>query len=29
MKVVVIKSPKALRGLLRILFRISKQEEAT
>jgi len=28
MKVVVIKSPRILRGLLRVLFRISKPEEA-
>ncbi|NLO46497.1 MAG: stage V sporulation protein SpoVM [Clostridiales bacterium] len=26
MKIVVVRSPKALRGLLRILFRIKKEE---
>ncbi|MDR2753357.1 MAG: stage V sporulation protein SpoVM [Oscillospiraceae bacterium] len=26
MKVVVVRSPKALRGILRILFRIKKEE---
>jgi hypothetical protein len=29
MKVVVFKSPRALRGLLRILFRIQKTQETT
>ncbi len=28
MKVVVLRSPKALRGLLRILFKIKKDEDA-
>jgi hypothetical protein len=29
MKVVVLRSPKALRGLLRVLFRIQKSEPTT
>jgi len=28
MKVVVVRSPKVLRGILRVLFRIKKDEEA-
>jgi len=27
MKVVVVRSPKALRGVLRVLFKIKKEEE--
>jgi len=27
MKVVVVRSPKALRGILRLLFRIKKEED--
>ena len=29
MKVVVVRSPKALRGILRLLFKIKKEEDST
>ena len=29
MKVVVVRSPKALRGILRLLFKIKKEEDCT
>jgi len=29
MKVVVVRSPRALRGILRLLFKIKKEEDCT